>query len=86
MPIPKAHLELRSAVGENEIIEIMDRKNDSWMVMADTAWVKGYVATLYPGVALNEQEHRLFDDLEKVLEGRKAQMLWAATLLLATKK
>jgi hypothetical protein len=64
----------------------MDGKDDTWTVMADTAWVRGFVTTIYPGVVLNDQEQCLDDDLEKALDGRKAQVLWAATMLLASRK
>lgn len=63
------------AVGENEIIEIMDGKDDSQAAMADAAWAKGYIATIYPGVVLNEEQQSMFDDLEKILEGGNAQIL-----------
>jgi len=43
--------------------------------MADAAWAKGYIATIYPGVVLNEEQQSMFDDLEKILEGGNAQIL-----------
>lgn len=87
MPISifSSEMKWESAVGQNDRTEVMDEEDDLWTATTDSPWLKGYKTTLYPCVILTDQEKGLYSDLEKALDSKMVQILWSATLLLASR-
>ncbi|GBF62016.1 methyltransferase [Trichophyton mentagrophytes] len=67
--------------------DVVERRIDKTILSqyADIDWIRGYMNHLYPDVPENAIEQGMFEKLARIMEGRKLQLSWTVTMILATK-